>query len=370
MSIEQKEPYDEVISSLIFIINELKDQVDSLKNKLAGKRISLTLSEHLDTIGDRFNDFEKSRIAKNSFDRIRTCADHVKTYAEAIAVSIRADKEFDGTLLETANLLQELSKQIAVLLAGVRTAYAPKTPVGKVVSTQQDETIAKALNTEQASYQIGQLNRRIDDLDKKINGSDDQIKDLVPKIKEKLDNVEEIYDNANVEIQRKKEEIDRLLGEASSKVIAGSHIENAANEKKIADILRVGALVCMGLIVVVVGTSLIQVAYEDGLKLEKALVRLIVAVSLSVPAAYLARESTKHRLQQNAYLQTSLDLNTITPYIASLPPDNQHKLKTDIANRLFGSKGQDGSSIDSYPINFHELLVALINKLELPAKKG
>ena len=60
--------------------------------------------------------------------------------------------------------------------------------------------------------------------------------------------------------------------------------------------------------------------------------------------------------------QTSLDLKAINPYIASLPEEEQHKIKSEIAQRIFAPKDFQSISNESYPINSQEVIMALISK--------
>ena len=117
----------------------------------------------------------------------------------------------------------------------------------------------------------------------------------------------------------------------------------------------------MALIVGIAGYSFIESMHQS-FDLSNSLLRLGLVFLLSVPAAYLARESTKHRQQQYTHLQTSLDLKAINPYIASLPDEEQHKIKSEIAQRIFAPKDFQSISNESYPINSQEVIMALISK--------
>lgn len=120
----------------------------------------------------------------------------------------------------------------------------------------------------------------------------------------------------------------------------------------------------MALIVLVVGYSFWETTNSD-FNWQNSIFRIVLAFMLSAPAAYLARESAKHREQQYAHQQTSLDLKAIEPYIASLPEDEQHKIKIEIAGRLFGAKDLSKVSVDPYPANTHEIAMEIIKKLDL-----
>lgn len=117
-------------------------------------------------------------------------------------------------------------------------------------------------------------------------------------------------------------------------------------------------------IVVVVGYSFLETTSAD-FQWQKSLFRIVLAMLLSVPAAYLARESAKHREQQYRHLQTSLDLKTISPYIASLPDEEQHKIKSEVASRLFAARDFSKVSSDPYPINMHEIIMELLKKVDV-----
>ncbi|MEX0660516.1 MAG: hypothetical protein WEA58_11590 [Balneolaceae bacterium] len=78
----------------------------------------------------------------------------------------------------------------------------------------------------------------------------------------------------------------------------------------------------------------------------------------------MAKESSKHREKHYKYLQKSLDLKTLNPFIASLPEDQQHKIKGEIADRLFAPKDIDIKDHQDVPLNQLELIISLLNRIE------
>lgn len=151
-------------------------------------------------------------------------------------------------------------------------------------------------------------------------------------------------------------------------MIAGDYEGSAASEKEAADYLRRGALACMLLIVAILGWALYETTGAV-FEWDRFLSKISLVFLLGVPAAYLARESAKHREQQYQHLQTSLDMKAISPFLASMPDEEQHKLKAIIATRIFG--GRDFSKVgnDPYPINTHEILMKIIDKVDLSTSK-
>ena len=188
-----------------------------------------------------------------------------------------------------------------------------------------------------------------------------EIESLDDIYKSKIGAISLAYEEELKAINDKNAQLDILLGNAASRVIVTEYADSADQEKRSADWLRGGSLFCMVLIIVVAGYSFIESMHQS-FDLSNSLLRLALVFLLSVPAAYLARESTKHRQQQYTHLQTSLDLKAINPYIASLPDEEQHKIKSEIAQRIFAPKDFQSISNESYPINSQEVIMALISK--------
>lgn len=159
--------------------------------------------------------------------------------------------------------------------------------------------------------------------------------------------------------------IDKLLETTSSKVLLLEYSTTADEEEASANRMRWLSLVCMAL----TGGILLYTVYDTlnkELDWKQSVFRMFIALALSVPAAYLARESAKHRAQQHTSRRIALDLKAVTPYISSLPPEDQIKIKSEVASRIFGVHNNEAPS-DSYPLNIQELLKSLIEKI--PTKK-
>ncbi|WP_063545611.1 hypothetical protein [Pseudomonas putida] len=183
-----------------------------------------------------------------------------------------------------------------------------------------------------------------------------------------IEKITAAYAAAVIDIDQKTEHINRVTGQAAARMIAGDYEGSAASEKEAADYLRLGALACMLLIVAILGWALYETTGAI-FEWDRFLSKISLVFLLGVPAAYLARESAKHREQQYQHLQTSLDMKAISPFLASMPDEEQHKLKAIIATRIFG--GRDFSKVgnDPYPINTHEILMKIIDKLDLSTSK-
>lgn len=177
------------------------------------------------------------------------------------------------------------------------------------------------------------------------------------------------YETAKPEIDARIAELDKLLGLQGKKVLAGRFEADAANEEKAANYFRRGGIVVMTIAILVIVASYYELA-EFALTPSAAVVRIVFSLILSVPAAYLARESAKHRQRQYWLRQTALEIGAIDSYIATLPMETQHKIKEETATKLFTPKLQEGFDKDSYPVNAQELLLKMIDAVGNKAGKA
>ncbi|OCW24990.1 hypothetical protein [Pseudomonas sp. S3E12] len=227
----------------------------------------------------------------------------------------------------------------------IRNRFAPTEHI------PHDDRIKKLLNENE--IRIVALEKRIQFLEQEAQNE--------------INKVIALYAEGVEGIESSKSEINDILGHVSGRAIAGDYEKSAADEKVMADWLRYGALACMALIVVVLGSA-VAATISSEFEWPRFLSRVSLVFLLSIPAAYLARESAKHREQQYQHQQTSLDMKAVSPFLASLPEDERHKIKAAIASRIFSGKDFSKAGGDPYPINTHEILMELIKKLEVSTK--
>jgi len=190
----------------------------------------------------------------------------------------------------------------------------------------------------------------------------DSLESLTSRAEHEMERVVAAHQEAFKDIEARKVEADELLGHIASKAVAGDYVSSAAIEANAANDLRKWSVGVMMVVVVIVGTTFIQSA-TGNIEWQLVLSRLAMAFILTVPAGYLARESAKHRQQQYRYQQTSLELRAITPYLASLPPDQQHNLKVEIARQIFGERREADLPADLGIPSANEIILRLIEKL-------
>lgn len=338
--------------------------------------------------------FEAGVPMPNSLRRylfsLQAHANNLRVASDADADTSRIDQEHAAIRsraagLQAALIKGEHPKSVVSLLYGVLHAATSEdvvlapgaAPLAAEEATKWQEVANKyeaslrALHEDLRQLEIrqAQVRKRAHEVEKIAQRGDASAKSLGDEVKKAKEDANASVSAILDQLRQKQSEVNELVGLISGTAVAGSYASSAETEKKWADATRNGSVFLMLTAVLIIGYSLLETGTPH-FDWQIGLFRLIFSLALSVPAVYLARESTKHRAQQYAYLRMSLDLQSITPYLASLPESEQHRLKAEMAIRLFASKDADVQSVESYPLNVQELIMALAAKVSESPKEG
>lgn len=348
---------------LVSEVNVLDDYVRHLKKLLDGKPLNKTIREAFVGFDQNLEHFSRF-VQDGEADKVVGSASALGIYGEAIAQRVISLNEpavnvICPSLVEQAIKLRKLADEGPLAMRPLdqsrQPGFVPNFVVaGKVPNANQ------AWSSAQTKKQLEENAHRIADLEQKLRGLENTANTEIGKITQ-------AYADAQADIKAKTDDINRVTGQAAARMIAGDYEGSAAVEKETADNLRYGALACMLLIVAVLGWAVLESTIAT-FEWERFLSKVSLVFLLGVPATYLARESAKHREQQYHHLQTSLDMKAISPFLASLPDEAQHKLKADIASRIFGGRDFSKVSNDPYPLNTHEIIMKLIDKVDFSNK--
>ncbi|WP_415911637.1 hypothetical protein [Neptuniibacter sp. QD37_11] len=356
---------------------KLSDDVYTLQKMISSLRDSLRLKEVPISLKEAFDKFDKSidsysnAIEGSSDEQVLQAIKMIGVYGQTVAQNLNkvkdlleSQKEEGRNILSHSQQLRSAVEDRSVLLEG-----KDKTE-NKNLKTLSIKALNNELNAIKEDHEKhdARIKKLLSENESRVSLFGESTKDIESKVQAKLDEITKLYDDALSTVSSKKEQIEEQLAHATGKNIAGNFDKSAIDERNSANWLRAGSLLCMSLIVAVVAYSFWDTTRAN-FSWENSIFRLILAFLLSVPAAYLARESAKHREQQYNHLQTSLDLKSITPYLASLPESEQHKLKVDIAKRIFAARDFSKVGSDPYPLNTHEILMEFIKKIEFPKEK-
>ena len=326
-------------------------------------------------IRDKINDFDNyliqyvQAIESEELEKIAQTAKMVAVAGSNLSHTISKFRVEDQKLQSIGKELFELSSILEESVDYTPLAYKPlgqseaDEKLNELHSFQSVKQRFKSLNDDYHRHEE-RVNKSLNENELRIEKISSITGNLEDNVTKEINKVKVLYEESLAEIDTKKAQIDDILGYISGKVIAGDYEKSAQDERIVADWLRYGALACMGLIILIVSYSLWKTTTSD-FSWQNSIFRIVLSFILAVPATYLAKESAKHREQQYAHLQTSLDLKALDPYIASLPVEEQHKIKITTAERLFVAKSSSKESLDSYPINTHEIIMEIIKKWDL-----
>lgn len=352
---------ENINETITVCINNLKDIVDEVGVTFEGESISKVIFDGYNNFHEHYANLKNQEGM--SVQEFLNLAKNVTVYAILLGQNLSAIKSNEiahrlGKKLISAGKHCQEYLENATLKSGMYKISPVSTEKLETVNVEESAKHAKLLSKELEST-MSALNQT----DKKIAALSSKVEVIEQNVKNELQKVASLYEEQVEVLESKEEQINEILGHVSGRAIAGDYEKSAESEIKMADWLRYASLSLMGLIVLIVGYSFWETTLNN-FEWQNALFRISLAFILSVPAAYLANESAKHRSQHYAHLQTSLDLKAITPYIASLPDEEQHKIKVEIANKLFANKVGKNSLETSVPVGSHEIILELLKKIE------
>lgn len=206
-------------------------------------------------------------------------------------------------------------------------------------------------------------------IEKKLESLTAKLSNYESFYSERVEGFKEKQENAVNEIEVLLQNFRVLTTETGQDVIIRDYRDGAAQEKKQSEFFRYIAAAFMLLSVSIVLYFLFSTPPAELFSTATA-IKLLASLFLSIPAAYFARESTRHRRQQYLYQQYSFNLNALGPFMADLEKSLKDDLKSVVAKKIFTTAHEAGGKDDSYPINIQEILMLLLNKADLsPATK-
>lgn len=240
-----------------------------------------------------------------SFKRI---ADQIiKQLRDQVAETVEVQEKLNGTASNLAEKLASVKSQLESVEA----------------------TAASKLEEIQATYNSAETVRRTE------FGEGQKQRDK--QFSDRLEELSESSAGAIVMLDQKQREAARIVQLIGNIGLTGNYKGAFAEEKHAADRLRSQALWCfVGAFVVMAGT-LILTAIE-GFHPWLALFRMGSALFLLVPGAYAAKESSRHRANENRHRRSELELATIDTYLESLPPEKRDEIKAQLTPEFFGQK--------------------------------
>ncbi len=362
---------EESIESIDRLVVEIISDIEAITKALGDKPVPKKLRDAVQS-AQAFSGQYEAAVELGDIEKISETAKLVGVYGQMTCQALTAMGSDANEILPMSQSLEKKSVELRRLAENNPATYRPLTEDPESKDTDSKTRTALQAQAHRRARQVADqldrqelriqsLHRELQDRFQPLHAHLTQLDELAIK---QIKKIEDAYSTVATELQMKKKEVDDILGLISGNAVAGDYEKNAAIEKREADVFRYASLLCMCLIAILLAFTFWETT-QNTFSWDKSAFRILAAVFLSAPAAYLARESSKHRHQQNAHLQASLDLKAVSPYVASLPEEIQHKIKAEVASRVFSGRDFSKMGDDAFPLNAQEIVVKVIDKIDL-----
>lgn len=275
------------------------------------------------------------------------------------------------------NLKRHLSSLILLTAQFLAPEHAMENDKRSSLNTQQDEL------EERLDRTIDRYSKKEAELLNRLNRNETKIKEYEKTAKDSISTIDNLIKSAEahlgenlkgfqIEIGEKTKDLGEHIALVTGQSIATDYSLKSTAEGKTASLLRLCSIFLM-LLTFYLAYNLFNDTTPTQITIPFVVNKVALLLLLSIPAAYLAKESARHRNKQFDYTQAQLDLSGVDPYIASLPRDKQIELKMELAKSIFArDKFKEQSKENKYRhvsnSEMHDILLELIKKLELPKK--
>ncbi|MCV4289684.1 hypothetical protein OH708_17330 [Pseudomonas capsici] len=378
-------------------MNEIYEILRDILKEVDGENLARAERENINGIEINYKNFT-SRIKRTGpvdSEAAVQSAKGVAIHAQSLGMSISKKSNYPVNVVELAEKLEhtatKLSRRIdndpefslpyqltigriddSLTENGMNIRSAEKTIIEMEAKLRSDvdnfqRAITKGYDSidelkKKSTDESVKLSENISNLIRELEPLRISINDIKKNVANEISKAAEISSEAAKRTSEIDTQINDLLGQNASKVLLIDYANTAEKEGKSADTMRYLSLACMvasGVIVCIALYQTLSGEFDWRLLLLKA----FAAIALSVPAAYLARESSRHRAQEHSNRRISMDLKAMTPYLASLPSEEQNKIKSEVASRVFGMQLNGAGDSSDYPINIQELVKLIIEKI-------
>ena len=302
------------------------------------KNLPVSTSENDFDFSHKIANFEK--IAANKYKSLGKEKDKLKTEIDKITNDLSTK---ESEIQKLISLIDGKEAEIENLSSSFQTTFDN-------IKLQHDQQFSTALKSYSAD----------------IKKSKEQFRKEIDELKNNIDtNTSQLV----TELETKHNEAKKLVNLIGNVGITGNYQNIANNHKKDANRWRWVAVAFMAAFSIILLVTIWNLNI-DSLAWQQTLVRVIAAISLSYPATYAARESSKHRKLETINRNAELELASINPFIEDLELETKQKIKGELVERYFGNNNNfehsDAKDLKALSIENLDKLVELISKIKKP----
>jgi hypothetical protein len=292
--------------------------VNQLKAGLDQFNITRAIA-HLESAADSALDQFRGAFIPRLKIESKEAADSFTKFCEKAEKTIRSLDEQDRAIkdkeIEITKAHEAFTTQIAELSAQIeafKTQFeAQKSRVDDLVTTQSQAF--QTSQTERSNLFTQESDNRKQSLQDWTKGADEKLEAL-------LRVTQTSADEHLAEMDKHKARAKEILGIVAASGVSGHYKKTATRELVSAEVLRVLALVCFGVMGYVI-YHVVESLSTPTFRWEMGLFRVGVGLALLVPAYYCAKESAKHREAEKRNRRLQIELATIEPYLEKLNDD-------------------------------------------------
>lgn len=200
----------------------------------------------------------------------------------------------------------------------------------KIIGVMSEQNFKLREKIKEESSRIFELNKTVSELNEKIEAELEKVNSYS---KEKLNEIE-----SNVEY------LNKLSISVAVDQVTQKHSLRANEEKDHATFLRAVALGCLGVSAGIVLLSLFGAL--DTFDWKDLALKYGAIFFFTIPFAYLAKESNKHREAQRKYEDFDLSYSAVSGFIQSMNKEERLKLQTDLARQMLVRSEQSAKVIN------------------------
>jgi hypothetical protein len=150
------------------------------------------------------------------------------------------------------------------------------------------------------------------------------------------------------EMESQKAQAQKMVGIITETGLIGGFQKEADAAQSAGTVWRVTAAVALGaLVVFAVYVFITHNGQAASTSWADVGWRIFVASAVGLFAAYAARQADKHDRTRKRSRRMELELASISPYLDSLPQEQQVEMKMDLARRLFGQDDSPDAAADA-----------------------
>lgn len=339
-------------------VDQVKTSIDRVLSEIGEKAVTQGLIQAIELATNTVERYDASRP-----DEKQLAARNVAIYSNNLAHLVRREEDADPSWIAAADQLHADADALSKLAekATKQRIRTIRTLGGQRPATSPEVAPEPALDEIKE-----QLDRHVQLIQKDLDTAQSRARKLeasFASVQAELERVTEQSKKELAEIQRHKDEADKLRAYLSSKSFAGDYENAAANEGDYADKMRMWSMLAFGVAGSLVIIALLQSIFGEA-PWRDNLSRLGLIFFMTLPAGYLARESSKHRAQQYKYQRRSLELNAFDPFLAPLSDEQKSEIRVAAAQKMF-SEDEAPEALDDTGIpNWNEIIPKILKRLE------